>query len=301
MRRLAKTIVQYQRAYNSIIEKLKANECVLAVMVFGSMVTGDLWDESDIDLFVVANQFPQVLKNIYTEEKGIDIHIKLMNKDRFLNLHEKDLRGGFIHRIFASSRLVFSKDNDITNRYNNGRYYPDLDKERWNMVYLSSILKSIGLCKKYLSNQRIYTAYSLAVRCSEDYAKLYINSVGHMISKDSMTIAMNLNDDFRNIMENLFNHGGLLENVIETSIKYFSEQIDNNIKNITLILIEYMKNSKVHLSAEDVKNDTLFQDYDIEIEEILNELWKKNIIKRGKRDYFLNEGNKVLKENVYFI
>ena len=44
---MERTILQYQKAFNSIIERLKSNDSVLAVMVFGSMVTGDLWDESD--------------------------------------------------------------------------------------------------------------------------------------------------------------------------------------------------------------------------------------------------------------
>ncbi len=34
-------------------------------MVFGSMVTGDLWEESDIDLFVVTNEDIKVEKYIH--------------------------------------------------------------------------------------------------------------------------------------------------------------------------------------------------------------------------------------------
>jgi len=52
---MEKTILQYQKAFNSLMNNLKKNEKVLAVMVFGSLVTGDLWEESDIDLFVVVN------------------------------------------------------------------------------------------------------------------------------------------------------------------------------------------------------------------------------------------------------
>ena len=46
---MGRTILQYQKAFNSAINRFKANKLVLAVMVFGSMVSGDLWDESDID------------------------------------------------------------------------------------------------------------------------------------------------------------------------------------------------------------------------------------------------------------
>lgn len=49
------------------------------------------------------------INNIYTSEKEIPVHIKIMSKNKFIQFYEDDLRGGFIHRIFASSRLVFLK------------------------------------------------------------------------------------------------------------------------------------------------------------------------------------------------
>lgn len=298
---MEKSILQYQKAFNNILERMKANEAVLAVMVFGSMVTGDLWDESDIDLFVIMDKKPSDIKNIFTEEKNVTIHIKLMSKEKFLQLHESDLRGGFIHRIFSSSRLVFSRDIDVTTRYNNGRYYPDIDKDRWNMVYLGKVLKNISICKKYLSNDGIYTAYSMAVKCIEDFARLYINSSGHMVSKDAMTMAMNLNDNFRNCVEKLFFNNADKEGAIETAVNFLQKAIDVNIKTSTSLLIEYMKQRDCFLSSEDIKNDKLFENFDIDIEEILNELWRKNMIKKESRDYKIEDGKALVKENVYFI
>ncbi|WML35774.1 nucleotidyltransferase domain-containing protein [Clostridium sp. OS1-26] len=298
---MERTILQYQKAFNSIVERLKSNQSVLAVMVFGSMVTGDLWDESDIDLFVILNKKNPDIENIYTEEKGVPVHIKLMSKNKFLQLHEEDLRGGFIHRIFASSRLVFSKDMEITSRYDNGRYYPDLDRERWNMVYLGNLLKHMGVCKKYLYNNGIYTAYTAAVKCSEEFARLYVNSSGYMISKDAMTMAMNLNDNFRKCVDELFFNTIETEEAINKTLDYLQKNIDTSMRNLTNILIDYMREKDSFLSAEDIKNDKLFCSYDINMEEILSKLWEKSLLKRETRDYKTEDGKVLFKENVYFI
>lgn len=298
---MEKTIVQYQRAFNSLTERLKSNETVLAAMVFGSVVTGDLWDKSDIDLFVMVNEKITGIRNIYTEEKGVPVHIKLMSKNRFMQLYEEDLRGGFIHRIFASSRLVFSKDTDITNRYDSGRYYPDLDRERWSMVYLGNLLKCIGVCRKYLYNNGIYTAYSSAVKISEEFAKLYVNSAGYMISKDAMTMAMNLNDKFKNCVDELFFNKEDAVKPIEKLLVFVEGNIDANLKNITGILLDYMREKDELLSGEDVKKSTLFHSFDIDIEEILEKLCEKDIVKKETRDYKTSDGKVLFKENVYFI
>jgi len=298
---MKKNVLLYQKAFNSIVERLKTNGEVLAVMVFGSMVTGDIWAESDIDLFVVLNKKMSDIKNIYTEEKDVAVHIKLMSKEKFIQLYSEDLKGGFIHRIFASSRLVFSKDKDITSTYDNGRYYPDLDRERWTMVYLGLVLKRLSICKKYLHNDNLYTAYSAAVRCIDEFSKLYVNFSGYMISKDAITMAMNLDDNFKNVVDELFNYKTNTKETITTAIEFIENSIDDNIKNMTGTLMNFMRQGEVFLSAEDVKTDKLFQSFDIEVEEILDKLWEKKIIKKESRDYKTEDDKLLFRENVYFI
>ncbi len=294
-------ILKYQKAFNSLMNKMKPSENILAVMVFGSMVTGDFWEESDIDLFVILKDYSNEIKNIYTEEKGVAVHIKLMSKEKFLQLHESDLRGGFIHRIFASSRLVFSKDLDVTTRYNNGRYYPDLDRERWNMVYLGKTLKSIDVCKKYLSNDGIYVAYSTAIRAIEDFARLYVNCNGYMISKDATSMAMNINDEFKECVDKLFFSKEDSVKIVQETLDFLKSSVDKNIKESTRLLLEFMRIKDDLLSAEEIKNDPLFESYEIDMEDILNELWKNNIVKKDFRNYNDLKGNYIIKENVYFI
>ncbi len=85
-------IIKYQTAFNNVINRLKNNESVLAVMVFGSMVTGDLWEESDIDLFVVINEDIKVEK-IYTQEEDVPIHVKIIDKKNLNKIYQCDLRG----------------------------------------------------------------------------------------------------------------------------------------------------------------------------------------------------------------
>ena len=298
---MARTIIQYQKAFKNIIDRLKPNEEVLAVMVFGSMVTGDLWDESDIDLFVILDKKIADIKNIYTEDKDVPVHIKLMSKTKFMQLYEGDLRGGFMHRIFASSRLVFSKDMEITSKYDKSRYYPDIDREKWNLVYLGNILKNISVSKKYLNNDGIYTAYSSAVKCVDGYSKLHINSSGYMICKDAMKMCMNLNDSFKHCVDNLFFNESDKVKAIEDTINYIENAINDNIRDISNILIKHIRNKDCFLSAEDIKTDKLFENYDIAIEDILYKLFENNVIKKESRDFKAEDGKTLFKENVYYI
>lgn len=298
---MTKTIMQYQKAFNSVIDRVRSDESILAVMVFGSMVTGDLWEGSDVDLFVISKDGIDEIRDIYTEENGISVHIKLMSKEKFIQIYSHNLKGGYMHRIFSSSRLVFSKDMDITVRFDGGRFFPDIDRERWGMFFLGKLLKDMGVCKKYLSSNAIYTSYSAAVRCIEEYSRLFVNTSGYMISKDVMTMALNLNEDFKQCVDKLFFEKSNLEENIEATMTFLDHRVDSSIKNNCSVLLDYMRKKDKFLSAEEIMSEDLFKDFNIDMEELLNKLWERDIIKKDSRDFKLNENKVLFKQNVYYV
>lgn len=298
---MEKTILQYQKAYIATVDKLKSNKSVLAIMVFGSMISGDLWDGSDIDFFVIIDEELKFIKNIYTEENEIPVHIKLVGKNKFLMLNENDLKGGFFHRIFASSKLVFSNDMEITARYDSGRYYPDIDRKKWNMVYLGNAIKSMDTCKKNLTSGSIYTAYCEIFKCIDEFSKLYVNYSGYMINKDAVSMLTNADGNFKKCIDGLLFEKENIDEAIKSTVDYIEKMIDSNIKEISDVLIDYMRKKDCFLSEEDINNDPLFSGFDINSEQILNKLWQLNIIKKKSREYKLKNNVSLLNENVYYI
>jgi len=169
------------------------------------------------------------------------------------------------------------------------------------MVYLGKLIKNLGICKKYLFNDGVHTSYAVAVNCIESYAKLYMNYSGHMISKDAMTTAMDINPSFKKCVEGLFYSNGDIVKSIEETVSYLETEVDENIRDITSILMSFMKEKDCLLSAADIQKDDIFINYDINTEDILNKLFEKNIIKKDYRIYELEKDKPLLKENVYFI
>ncbi|MDF2504181.1 nucleotidyltransferase domain-containing protein [Clostridium sp.] len=296
---MIKTIIQYQKVFNDIVEKFKENENILAVMVFGSMVSGDLWEESDIDLLVIVKDKLDDMANIYVEEDHISVHIKLLNREKFI--YRENTKGDFLHRVLSVSRLVFSRDLDITSKYDNGRYYPDMERGIWDLVYSGNLIKSLGICRKYISNNSIYICYSIAIRCAEEFAKLYVNYSGYMISNSAMDMALNMNDDFKEYVDMLFFNKDNVEESIKNIVDYIEEELNKNIRNITSLLLKYMRNKECFFSAEDMRKDKLFRNYNINFEDILNKLYELNTIKRDNRNFKTENGKTLVNENVYYI
>ncbi|MDD3225179.1 MAG: nucleotidyltransferase domain-containing protein [Clostridium sp.] len=238
--------------------------------------------------------------NIYLEEDQIPVHVKILSKNKLFS-KTYNTQNDFTHRIFASSRLVFSKDDEITRRYDSGRYYLDAERDRWNLVYVGNFIKLISVCKKYLNNKSYYTAFSFAVKSAEEYAKINLNTSGYMINNNALNMVVSMNDKFKKYIDELFFKKDDIHIYINNIVNYMEENIYENIKELTSILIKYMSNKNCFLSSSDIKQDELFKDYKINFEDILNELFKLNIIKREKRDYKIDTEKVLIKENVYYI
>ncbi|SHI35021.1 hypothetical protein SAMN02745163_00066 [Clostridium cavendishii DSM 21758] len=294
-------IIKYQNAFNSLIQALKKNQSVLAVTVFGSMITGDLWDESDIDLFVIVNQDFKGIKNIYGEEKTVEVHIKMLSKEEFLNFHESNLSGDTLHRKFFSSKLIFSKDNKITDKFNTFKYYKDVDRERWNLVYLSALMKSISECKKYMHNGKVYSIYPLVLKAIDDYSRLYLNFNGYIVNKDCISMTTNLDDSFKEIVDSIFDNSINSVDTFKRIVEYLDNYIDMNITNCSNVLINYIKNKNIYISSRELIEDSFFRDFKIDMEGLLVELSRRGLLQKKGRDYLLDDGKKLINENVYKI
>ncbi|MPN19596.1 hypothetical protein SDC9_166968 [bioreactor metagenome] len=169
------------------------------------------------------------------------------------------------------------------------------------MVYFGKLLKCIDVCRKYLHNDGVYTAYTSAMKCSEEFAKLYVNLLGYMISKDATIMAMDLNDAFKERVDELFFNKGDTIKAIENMLAFIEKYVEANLKDINSILLEYMQSKDSFLSAEDIKKDALFSDFDIAIEAVLEKLSEKEVIKKETRPFKTNNGKVLFNEIVFFV
>ncbi len=291
-------IIEYQRVYQQVTQNMNETKEILAAFVFGSMVTGDLWENSDIDFFVIYSGDDEGIRNVYSSENGAPVHFKIMSKKEFMTQKGLEIKGSFLHRIFSSSKMVFSKDSEITSRYNNLRFYPEMDRRKWTLSYLGKLIKSIDSTDKFLHNKNFYGAYNSLLNSMELYASVYVNSRGYQISKDTISTATGLDPEFQERYRYLVS-GEELEKKIVTVNKYLKKTIDREINDASEIILAYFREKSQPMSARDIIEDRFFNDFDLQMEGILNLLYSKNMLKREFRAVTTPLGKELIKENVY--
>lgn len=295
---MAKSIIDYQNAYKEITELLKKNNNILSIFIFGSMVSGDLWEGSNIDLFVIYKEDFHEIRDVYSEVSGIPIHTKIISKELFKKYYNEAGKREFIKNSLISSKMIYSIDDEITDLYQKIIYMIDSDKGRLNLVYLGNFFKEIGICKKYIGKGSIYTAYELLLRALNNFSMLFLSINGYTVSKDSLTMACNLNDILNDKVKNLI-YKEVDDITIKELLDYMENYLEYNIEKASMDLINFIKNENRSLSAYDIKINPYFKNFKIKIEEILKVLYKNNIIIQEKRELRDSKGNFLAMENVY--
>jgi len=295
---VSKSILDYQKSSEKLIKVLKTNKKVLAIFAFGSIVSGDLWEESDIDLFVVYKDIFEDVRDIYSEMLDIPVHMKVLSKDKFLALYESYGKKGLIRNLLISSKIIFSRDEEIESIFNKAKYSLDKYKETWNLVYLGNIIKDIGVTKKYLQNDSIFTSYEVLIRALDSFAKLYLNLNGYTVNKDAVRMVTNFDNKFSIIIEELFN-GKCMKQNIQNTVEYIEEFLDENINDASKLILDYLYEKNRFLSSYEIKNSELFREFDIKIEDILKELYKRKLIIKNTKNLDLPSNEKLISENVY--
>jgi predicted nucleotidyltransferase len=295
---MSKSIVDYQKSSEKLINVLKVNKKVLAIFAFGSIVSGDLWEESDIDLFVVYKDIFEDVRDIYSEILDIPVHMKVLNKEKFLELYKSDGRKGSIRNLLVSSKIIFSRDEEIESVFNKAKYSLDKYKEIRNLVYLGNVIKDLRVTKKYLHNDSVFTSYEVLIRALDCFAKLFLNLNGYTVSKDAVNMATNLNNRFSSIVENLFNNKCIKEN-IQNAVDYIEIFLDENINEAAKVLLDYLYEKNTALSSYEIRNSEAFKEFDIKIEDILKELYKRKLIIKETKILDLPANEKLISENVY--
>ncbi|OPF51935.1 hypothetical protein BH721_10720 [Clostridium baratii] len=293
-------IIEYQKAFNEILENFKNNKNVIAVFTFGSIVSGDIWEESDIDFFVIYNFEYDFVRDIYSEIYKIPVHTRILSKEKFLSSYKEDGSKGIARNILKFSKLVFSRDEDINNLYNRAIYVGDEFSHIDSLEYLSRVIKDVGICKKYIQNDRVYTAYEMIVRSLDSFSKLYLNLNGYTVSKDAIRMVINLNDDFKKLIDDKLFNGVKEENIIDI-INYINIYVDKNILKASKIITDILSDGEEYLSASEIKNKDILRGSNIKLEQVLKRLLTKGVIKKKDKEVIDSNGNVIISENVYGI
>lgn len=113
---------RFDAALTKFLERARQDQYVLAVIVAGSMSHDRVWEKSDLDLIVVAEERsgPKSRKDetsFTLVEEEVTIHAIMTTRTAFRKLVEGSLQSSFMHSLIAKSYLAYTRDETIRELY----------------------------------------------------------------------------------------------------------------------------------------------------------------------------------------
>ena len=97
-----------------LVDKLKQDRNVLAAILFGSLVRGEAWEKSDIDLVAVLRDgVERECSGYWLLENGVSIWLETVPRNQLKQEYERAMPGTIRHAMHSQARLLFSHDESI--------------------------------------------------------------------------------------------------------------------------------------------------------------------------------------------
>lgn len=292
-------IKAYQDACEIALTKFKNNDKVLAIVVYGSIISGDIWEKSDIDFLVISKE-ENKMDTIHSKILDVPMHINYISKDIFVDSYNNMLKGGTFHKAFFMGKLVYCIDETIEEIHNSTRFYSDRDKSIRNIEILCNLLNSMHFAKKYMMTGKHETAFQWCVEVLKNYARILMNSNGHITDNDILSFAVNMNTNVENIFVTLNDDKpilGRLNYIIESTEKFISL----NAEIIAKPLILYLRQHRKPFSSADIQGSEEFKQVDADINILLETLSSMGLIKEKSRKYMTGGNQYLIDEIVYYV
>ena len=241
---------RYNQAVDSLINKIKDDMNIIAVIVSGSLAYDVLWEKSDIDMTMIVRDQTLKNKDYSIVEDGITINVYLMTRSEFKRELERQYGGAFSRAYYSKGKMVYSTDESLVEYFEELKQVGRYDMA-WSVFYKVGFLIDIyEKSKKWLNVRKdpLYAQYYL-LKAAEGIADIECILNGEPTSRESLQKSMKFNPE----AIKPFYHDAMSRHLNEEEIINSIEMIDSYLMNhIDLIkepVIEFMHDQEIKTST----------------------------------------------------
>ena len=194
---------QYHEAIKTLVEKVKADPYILAVIVAGSFSYAQVWEKSDLDVEIIGRDGIRPTQDFFVlVENGVNIHASLTPRNRFKQRIEGAQQGSVVHSYFSHSTLLFSRDASIREWYDKNasrRGIGERDKQLQLLNVAASTLPNLLYAEKqFYVNRDVVTCFLNLLIVVQGLARIEVLLNDEIPTREVIQPALGYNPDFFN-------------------------------------------------------------------------------------------------------
>ncbi len=141
---------RFNEALEAFLEVVRQDKSILAAMLFGSLVDGNVWEKSDVDIILVGNDEKTRYKFYWIEQDDLNFQVTVYSRNQFKRFLEKALAGSWVQHMIQTSKLLFSRDSTIDEYVQQVRAPGKRDVELQLLYIVARVIGDLEKAEKFL-------------------------------------------------------------------------------------------------------------------------------------------------------
>ena len=182
---------KFQDGLEAFVEVVKQDQSILAGMLFGSLVEGNVWEKSDVDIILVSNDEKTRYKFYWIEESGLNFQVAVYSRNHFKRFVEQALAGSWVQHMIQTSVILFSRDKTIDEYLLQAQTLGKRDVELQLLYVIATVIGDLEKAEKFLFIRGdVAQSYLFVTRLLDPLAQIMVLMNGEIPGREVIEQAM---------------------------------------------------------------------------------------------------------------
>ena len=140
---------RFDDALEAFIEFIKQDKSIIAALLFGSLVEGNVWEKSDVDIILISNDERKPYRFYWLDQDELNFQVSVYSRDRFKRMFEQNLSGSWFQHMVNTSKILYSNDKTIDEYIQRAQSPGKRDVELQILYVISMVIGDLEKAEKF--------------------------------------------------------------------------------------------------------------------------------------------------------
>ncbi len=240
----------YNTSLEEFIERVKQDTNIIAGILFGSLVSGRVWEESDIDLLLISKDESRPSALHWLADGDILIQVGIQSRSNFRQSVERSLDSSLVFHILSTGKLLFSKDESLTKYIEDAHEIGERDRQMQLFRLAMHIPGNLSKVRKslHVHNDHI-VAFRFLMYAMEMIARIDLVRSGIIPGREFLQQAIDNNPMLFNTLYTDMVSEGATRDAVENALQLLTNYLEEQTPEIYQPLLDFIVSDGGHCGA----------------------------------------------------